>query len=158
MSQTTTWQVVVFPDHRRDNRDMRHVPTPFEHDVVVRRIDRPLAALQLPDSTTVGALRLTGLFSEDRDSLAQTARAPGVLGRTRVTVEVTEWSACACELRVIPRTRHLQLWGARRQRRYFMRAHEAADALADLLTHNGAMATASAPEGRLVCPQLVAQG
>ncbi|MEY2474949.1 MAG: hypothetical protein QOG87_264 [Actinomycetota bacterium] len=133
MSQTTTWQVVVFPVQRRDNRDMRHAPTPFEHDVVVRRIDRPLATLQLPDTTTVGALRITGPFSDDPAALAPAARAPGVLGRTRVAVEVGTWSDRTSELRVIPRTRHLHLWGERRQRRYFARAHRAADDLVHLV-------------------------
>jgi hypothetical protein len=133
MSQTTTWQVVVIPFRRRDNRDMRHVPTPFEHDVVVRRIPRPLAALQLPDTTTVGALRLTGPFISDPIALAPAATAPGVLGHTRVAVEVGSWSDRTSELRVIPRTRHLHLWGERRQRRYFARAHRAADALVDLV-------------------------
>ena len=135
---------------------MRHVPTPFEHNVVVRRIDRPLADLQLPDTTTVGALRFTGPFVDDRSALTATHRAPAVVGRTRVSVEVTEWSDRASEVRVVPVTRWLQLWSARRQRRYFARTHDAADALADLLVHDGAMATARAPEGRLVCPQLVA--
>src|SRR5687768_3146584 len=92
MSQTTTWQVVVFPFQRRDNRDMRHVPTPYEHNVVVRRIDRPLAALRLPRAMTFGRLHMTGPFVADCTALTAVRRAPAVVGRARVTVEVAEWS------------------------------------------------------------------
>ena len=112
---------------------MRHSPTPFEREVVVRRIDRPLAALALPEPTTFATLRLTGPFAIDPTALTTTWRAPALVHRTKVEVELAEWSDRTTELRVLPVSRRLALRGARWQRRYFGRAHEAADALADHL-------------------------
>jgi hypothetical protein len=112
---------------------MRHSPTPFEREVVVRRIDRPLATLALPEPTTLGALRLTDPFTIDPTALTTTWRAPALVHRTRVEVELAEWSDRTTELRIRPLSRHLSLRGERWQRRYFGRTHEAADALADHL-------------------------
>jgi hypothetical protein len=132
MSRTTTWQVVVFPLPLRDNSDMQHLSSPFERHVVVRRIDQPLATLHVPEVDTFGPLRLTGPFTR-AVSITEGWAAPGRIGRVPVDVELDEWSDRVAELRIVPRSRHVDLWTKRRQRRYFDDAHRAATALACVL-------------------------
>jgi hypothetical protein len=52
----------------------------------------------------------------------------------RVELVVSAWSESTFEVRVVPRSTHFRRWGARRLRRWFRLAHEAADALAARLT------------------------
>ena len=77
---------------------------------MTRRIRRPAWAVHVPADVTLSLGRLHR--------------------NARVRLEVAEWSDRECELRLIPRTRHLRLWTERRQRRYFEAAHRAADELA----------------------------
>jgi hypothetical protein len=98
---------------------MRHSASPYEREVVVRRIRRPLGCLPLSDD-----------FTPVPSALTTTWRAPARLSSGhRVHVEVSAWSDHATELRVVPVARHLSRWGGRRQRRYFAAAHALADQL-----------------------------
>jgi hypothetical protein len=126
-------------------------PTPAEVQTVRRRVDLPLPAVEpvLGDplvfgrGTTVvlggrGILRVDDPFTFAADWPAVTWRAAvTALGRraglrtsARMWVEVTEWSHGGCEVLVTPVSRHLELWGARRQRRYYALAHDTADHVA----------------------------
>ena len=51
---------------------------------------------------------------------------------SRVDIEISPASSRSIELRVLPRSRHIHRWAARRRRRYFQLAHAAADRLAHL--------------------------
>jgi hypothetical protein len=51
---------------------------------------------------------------------------------SRVDIEISPASSRSVELRVLPRSRHIHRWAARRRRRYFQLAHAAADRLAQL--------------------------
>lgn len=54
----------------------------------------------------------------------------GLVRHTSVDLEITPWSQIACELRMSPRSKRFRSWGAHRQRRYFVLAHQAADEIA----------------------------
>jgi hypothetical protein len=112
---------------------MQHLSSPFERHVVVRRIDQPLATLHVPEVDTFGPLRLIGPFAP-AVSITEGWAAPGRIGRVAVDVELDEWSDRAAELRIVPRSRHVDLWTQRRRRRYFDDAHRAVAAVACHLT------------------------
>jgi len=53
---------------------------------------------------------------------------------TRIDIEVRAASCDSAEVRLLPRSRHIHRWAARRQRRYFQLAHAAADRLEQVLS------------------------
>lgn len=121
---------------------------------VTRRVDRPWSTVErlLADPDVFppgysdslgdcGTLRLDGRFDRGSRDLGDLWTARGrVVGRgprlvlfSRVDVLVTPWSTDACELRVVPCSRSLHRWGARRLHRYWRLAHAAADLLLGVL-------------------------
>lgn len=125
-----------------------------EHDVIARRIDRAPPSLGrllanphvLPVGAKVplgsdGSLRLDapfephvrGSLKEWRTSGRLIGHGPRLVRYSRVDLLIAPWSDDACELRVAPRSRHLHQWGARRLRRYYRLAHDAADRLLPML-------------------------
>jgi hypothetical protein len=53
---------------------------------------------------------------------------------TRLDIEVRPATRDTVEVRLVPRSRHIHRWAARRQRRYFRLAHAAADQLKQVLS------------------------
>ena len=59
---------------------------------------------------------------------------PRLARSTRIDIEVRAASCDSAEVRLLPRSRHIHRWAARRQRRYFQLAHAAADRLEQVLS------------------------
>jgi len=104
---------------------------------------------------TVGSFCVDGAFVTSTPSGRPSGetvswRASGHIGsphrpRTSVTLEVSWWSDDVTELRL--RSARLKHWGARRRRRYFDRAHDAADRLLHhLVTTSAVLWRPPAPE------------
>lgn len=53
---------------------------------------------------------------------------------TRVEIEISVWSAHACELRLRPTSRHATRWGRRRLRRYVELAHRTGDRFTSVIS------------------------
>jgi hypothetical protein len=130
--------------------------------VLSRRVGRAPAAaertlIDLPREDYSG-LRLAGPF-ERRTIVGPWGTGPperqavavlrtGRRSVERVEVEMGPWAANAVELRLRPLARRPERWSARRQVRYFDRAHEAIDALARTLEHQTPAPVASRPVSR----------
>jgi hypothetical protein len=119
---------------------------------VTRRIGSPVAAVahRIEGDLGLQAVRLGSLGELRMDhhqiwadpSCASTVwRASGrLIGAgprlarfTRIDIEVRAASSGTAELRLVPRSRHIHRWAARRHRRYFRLAHAAGDHLKQLL-------------------------
>ncbi len=109
------------------------LPTHWEHDVVVRRIDCSLADLLAAGWPNIGALNLSGPFVAGHDGFAASLHAPAVVQLrklvlpARVNVRLVEWSSHSSELRIVPDSPHFDLWTEHRRQRYFDVVHDAAD-------------------------------
>jgi hypothetical protein len=111
-------------------------------EIVARRVDRPWADVEralapvAPGSLALDD-RAVAVFQQPFGESAGALAARALLvtsGRRlvryrRVLVEVDPWGDVAAELRVIPVSRGVGRWSARRQRRYFELAHAVADRL-----------------------------
>ena len=114
--------------------------------VLERRINQPLTLINTAVSTgqpmaadselslgTIGALRADTPLRRTLGSFDMAWRAEARLvtarGRlvARVELEVDAWSAEATRLQIRPIASHPERWSARRLRRYFELAHQAAD-------------------------------
>jgi hypothetical protein len=103
----------------------------------------PVARLPKPDETlSIGGSRSALVIESPFEPAVGEWRAYGRLVNAgwapprdeRVELVISAWSETAAELRVVPHSTHFRRWGARRLRRWFRLAHEAADALAERLT------------------------
>lgn len=72
-----------------------------------------------------------GTGPPDRQAAAELVT--GARRSERVEVELGAWARDAAEIRIRPVSRRPERWNGRRQLRYFDRAHEAIDALAQTL-------------------------
>lgn len=130
--------------------------------VLSRRVGRPMTLAERalngmpPDGysglTLVGPFErrtITGPWGSgppEREALAELRT--GRRSVERVVVELGPWAHHAAELRVRPAVRRPEWWRGRRQMRYFDRAHEAIDALAQAIEHQIPATAAQLPETR----------
>lgn len=140
------------PDGGVPSAGTRPAPT-IEWVTVSRRVDRPPSRVgsMLSHPATTNRLRSVELASRGRLELGPFAPVPGaargwraagrlvvrgprLVRHARISVSVTAWTSGACEVRLEPFARRPLTWGARRQRRYFGLAHDAADLLWRILS------------------------
>jgi hypothetical protein len=102
-------------------------------EVVTRWVARPAGDLvtTLDRAPIAAELRLSTPFSSATDASGrEIAWAYGRVGRVKVEVALTAWTAELTELTIRRHGRHLVTWGEGSERRYFDRAHEAASGIA----------------------------
>jgi hypothetical protein len=161
---------ITATDDRRHRMAAPNIP-PYDFDVVTRRVDRSCSALErrfdVVDTASVD-LRVDRPLTRGSGPIPvwhTTGRlygsGPRVARYTRVHLEITAWSEETSELRMRPFTRRIGAWGARRQRRYFARAHDTIDDLIRSLDTAGADQVTGGSEAnaqRLRTRQICSQG
>ena len=119
--------------------EMGKLESRWEHNVIVRLIDRPLAELFVADLQEIGTLTFAGPFVDGNEVFVSSLQAPAVVHLRRlvlpalVDVQLVEWAHNRSELRIVPRSSHFELWSEHRRRRYFEVAHDAANQMVRVL-------------------------